>query len=119
MLVSKLDSNGDWEFGQSLNNYVINVRAIEQSIQTRVSSFLGDCFFDMNAGIDWFNFLGGSKSQLALELAVASVILNTTDVVGINLLSVSLTAARAFSVSYQVQTTYSTSNNEFVYSLGG
>src|SRR5580704_8811226 len=100
MIVRALDSNGDWEFGASLNNYLVNNSAVTQNIKTRVSSFLGDCFFDLGAGIDWFTYLAGSKSQLAVQLSVSSVILNTMDVTGILQLSVNLNSVtRAFSVS--------------------
>jgi hypothetical protein len=124
MIVRALDSNGDWTFGQGVNNYKSGNLAVAQAIQTRVSSFLGDCFFDLGAGIDWFNLLGG-KNELALSLAISAVILNTTDadgnqlVTGIQQLSVDLSSNRAFSVIYQVVTVYSVLSGSFQYDLGG
>lgn len=127
MLVRSLSSTGDWTFGAGLSNYKSGNLAVAQNIQTRLSSFLGDCFFDTEAGIDWNTFLGGSKNQLALNLAVSAVILNTTDadnlnVVGINQLSINLdSTTRKISISYQVQTTYSVTalTNTFTFDLGG
>ncbi len=106
MRVRALDANGDWTFGAGANDYLVNQAAVVQAIATRLLMFLGDCFFATNQGIDWFTFLGGSKNQLALELAINAVILNTQSN-GVNVirrivtLSVSLDdATRAFSISY-------------------
>ena len=107
MIVRALSSTGDWTFGASKDNYLSANAAVAQSIGTRLLSFLGDCFFDTSAGIDWFTFLGGSKSQLALELAISAVILNTENVTGISTLSVGLVdSTRAFSITYSVTTTF-------------
>lgn len=117
-IVRAIDSNGDWLFGKSLNDYKSKNEAVKQNIKTRLLSFLGDCFFDITAGIDWFTFLGGSKNELALSLSVSSVILNTQFVTGIKQLTIGLTSNREFSVSYQVQTAYSLTTDTFQYSLG-
>lgn len=118
MIVRALDSSGDWTFGGSLNNYKRNNLAIQQNIQTRLSSFIGNCFFDMGAGIDWFTFLGG-KEPLGLSLAISAVILNTPSVLGLLQLSFNVTTSRQFQISYQVQTSYSVTGSSFIYDLGG
>ncbi len=105
MIERSLDANGDWTFGRGKSNYLTMNRAIGQSIQTRLSSFLGDCFFDTAAGIDWFNFLG-SKQKVALQLAIRAVIINTQGVTRLTLLSLTYTAARKISFSYEVETIY-------------
>lgn len=107
MRVRALDSNGDWTFGKGQNDYKVNRDAVAQDIQTRLSSFLGDCFFDLGAGIDWLNFLAGSKNQLALNLAISAVILNTEGVFQMVQLSAGLDdITRRFTVSYTVGTIY-------------
>jgi hypothetical protein len=121
-IVRALDMNGDWEFGASLNNYLQNRAAVSQNIQTNLNSFLGDCFFDLGAGINWFFYLGGNgaKDQIALQLAIAAVILNTTYVTGLLQLSVNLNRqTRSFSIAYQVNTTFSVTGNQFIFDLGG
>lgn len=107
----------DWNFGKSLNNYISANAAVKQNIQTRLLSFLGDCFFDITAGIDWFNLLGSSKNELLLSINVSSVILNTPNVTGILQLSIGLNTKRQLSISYQVQTTYSVTGDIFQYDL--
>ena len=117
-IVRAINSNGDWLFGKSLNDYLSGNMAVQQSIRTRLLSFIGNCFFDTIAGIDWFNLLG-NKNQLALSLAISAVILNTPNVTGILQLGIGVNAARLFTVSYQVQTTYSTTGDAFQYNLIG
>lgn len=112
-----LDVNGDWIFGTGINAYLTGNAEIAQNIATRLSCFLGDCFFDTTAGLDWFNLLG-SKQQLALQLAIGAVILNTTNVTGGLQFSVTYTPlTRNLSVVYKVQTTYSQLTNVFQYDL--
>lgn len=108
MRVRAIDANHDFTFGTGYNNYAVNQNAVIEVINTRLNSFLGDCFFDLSAGIDWFNLLGG-KDQISLNLAITAVILNTQNVVALAQLTANLVrTTRAFSVSYQVQSVYST-----------
>ncbi len=107
MIVRSLDVNLDWSFGKGRNDYQVNNKAIVQNIATRLRSFLGDCFFSLDAGVDWFNLLG-AKDQLALEKAVRTTILNTEGVVGLVSANISLEEnTRRINMSYTVNTVYS------------
>lgn len=105
MIVRALDVNGDWEFGKGRNNYKRNRDAVAQNLQTRLLSFIGDCFFQTNAGIDWFNLLG-SKNQVGLNLAVNATILNTLYVTEMKQLSSVLNTARLLRLTYTVDTSF-------------
>lgn len=107
MIVRGITATGDWLFGKGLNDYKSGQNAVAQNIETRLKCFLGDCFFDEGAGIDWFNFLG-SKDQTGLNLAISSTILNTQYVTKMTQLYVNLTAARELIVSYNVDTSFGT-----------
>lgn len=112
-IVRQIDVNGDWTFGKGRNNYLKGNDAVAQNIETRLRSFLGNCFFDLSSGIDWFNLLG-SKDQQALNLAISSTILNTPNVTGINELSSFLDPiTRNFTVRYNVNTSYSVISSTF------
>lgn len=111
-IVRAVDSDGDWLFGKGRNDYKSGVDATAQNIKTRLQSFLGDCFFDTGAGVDWFNLLG-SKQLLALKIAVAAIILNTTDVTGILELSFNLDETRRLTIQYKTATIYGTVQNSF------
>jgi hypothetical protein len=106
MIVRAIDGENDWQFGKGKNDYKSNNSAIAQNIKTRLQSFLGDCFFDVPAGIDWFNLLG-SKNQIALELSVRTIILNTVGVVSVVSSQVSLdSATRLITMNYVVNTVF-------------
>lgn len=105
MKVRALTTLHDWTFGKGLNNYLSGAAAVTQDINTRLNSYLGDCFFDQGAGINWFGFVGG-KNELGLNLAISSTILNTEGVLTMNQLSLILTSTRQFLVQYSVNTIY-------------
>lgn len=113
-----LDESGDWTFGKGKNNYLSKNDQIAQDIQTRLGSFLGDCFFDQGAGIAWFNALG-AKDQIPLNLFINAIILNTPNVTGILQTAVLLDTNRKLTVRYKVQTTYSVLSGTFQYSQNG
>lgn len=115
MRVRAITSSGDFTFGAGLSNYKFNNLAIMQNIQTRLQSFLGNCFFDLGAGINWFYLLGtlGTPNQIALNLAISSVILNTTGVIKLIQLSISEDSNRNIAVNYRVLTQYSISQAGF------
>lgn len=112
MITRALSSSGDFTYGAGKNNYLSGEGAVAQTIGTNLLMFLGDCFFATNQGIDWWTFLGGSKNQTALQLAISAVILNTLSdgnpvVTGITAVSVNLNdTTRQFSVVYDVTTIF-------------
>lgn len=113
MRVRRIDGTGDWTFGKGKNSYLKDNDATAQNIKTRLNSFLGDCFFDLTAGIDWFSRLG-SKELVQLRLEISTMILNTPDVTGLTLLNTNLDAkTRELTVTYVVQTVYSTITDSF------
>lgn len=107
MRVRALDPAGDWTFGKGQNNYLRDNDAIRQSIQTRLMSFLGDCFWDVAAGINWWARLG-SKDKILTELDIAATILNTQGVQNLGELSAEIDPkTRGLSTQWQVTTTFS------------
>lgn len=116
-IVRGLTSTGDWQFGAGLSSYVAGNNAIAQNIQTRLNMVLGNCFFDLGAGIDWLNLLGSLNNQTALTLAISTAINGTPGVTGLLQLNTSLASkTRNFTVQYQVQTIYSQISSNFVFS---
>lgn len=108
MTFRNLDVNHDWTFGVSRNNYVKDDMEIALNLKTRILSFLGDCFFATNEGIDWWNLLDYNKQE-KLELAVQSVIVDTPGVTGINSINAVLSADRKIMLTYDIQTIFSNS----------
>lgn len=112
-IVRSIDADNDWNFGKGRSDYVKNNAAIQQSLKTRLQSFLGDCFFALDAGLDWFNILG-SKNRIKLELDVRTVIINTTGVTRIRSVSTNVDPfTRLISMTYVVDTIYTNENPAF------
>lgn len=105
MSFRNLDANHDWTFGSGRSNYVSENQEIALNLKTRILSFLGDCFFATNEGIDWFNLLD-YHYQDRLENAVQEVIKNTDGVTGINSVDLIVNADRQIRITYDVQTIY-------------
>lgn len=103
--VRGITATNDWLFGRGKNDYKTNRDATAQNIKTRLQSFLGDCFFSLDSGLDWFNLLG-AKNIDAITLAVRTTILNTPDVTGLFEVSVVLNRQRSLTVTYRVDTIY-------------
>lgn len=69
--------------------------------------FLGECWFDLTAGVDWWNLLG-SRDVQGLVLAVRQVIAGCYGVVKINSVDAALDRqTRDLRISYNVATIFS------------
>jgi hypothetical protein len=103
----KVTGNHDWSFGKGLGSYVTEEQAIEQNIKTRVLSWVGDCFFALQEGVDWRSRLDiGQQEELVEE--VKSIILQSEGVIGVNSIDVSFSGTtRLAVVTYNIQTIYS------------
>lgn len=114
MIIRALDSDHDWVFGYGKQSYKNNQDAIAENLQTRLLSFLNDCFFDMEAGVDWFELLSRKNTQNEIVLSCRAVILKTDGVIKINSLDASLLSSRELSISYNIDTIFT---SQFTQSL--
>lgn len=111
MIVRAVDAQNDWMFGKGRNDYKTGKYALEQNLSTRLNSYLGDCFFAISEGLDWFNLLG-SKNQLALEFAVRALILNTENVTGIVSLDINLDSiSRRITMTYVLNSVFTNADD--------
>ena len=81
-----LDDNGDWEFGKGNQSYADELQSTMLNIKTRLKSFKWDCYFDLDAGIDWFEILAkrGQYVKELIEINVRLCILQSLYVTRIN-----------------------------------
>ena len=113
MISRALDQNHDWTYGKGKNNYKRDKDALAQNIKTRLLSFVGDCFFALDEGIDWFNLLG-SKNLGGLRLQISTCILATNGVTGIVEVSVTVGENRSVTITYNVDSIYGRVNGTVV-----
>jgi hypothetical protein len=108
MIFRQLDTKGDWTFGKGLSSFAVENQALGLNIKTRVQSWFGDCFFDLEAGIDWINRLGSKNQKTLLDLDVRNVILQSEGVTGILEFNSTL-INRNYVADFSIQTVYSQS----------
>lgn len=104
MIFRNLDANHDWTFGSGRGNYISGDAAIGLNVDTRLLSWLNDCFFDMGAGIDWLNRLGSKNQQNLLNMDLRRVISQSFGVTGINDFSYNVSGDRLFTAKYDIIT---------------
>lgn len=81
MRYRKLDANCDYTFGQSQNDFWVNVpQTVAQAVQTGLKLFQGEWFLDTSAGVPWRQNILGKYSSNAYDLILKAQILNTTGV---------------------------------------
>ena len=88
MQVSGLDKNLDWRFGKGRAVYKTNAKAIEQNVQTRLRSFRGDWYLDVDAGVNWIELLGNPGTEKRIIRAVESTVMQTDGVLSIQELKI-------------------------------
>lgn len=108
MIFRNLDDNGDWEFGKGINSYALNQDAISLNIKTRLQSWVGDCFFAQQAGVDWYNRLGSKNQFNLLKQDLRRIILQSEGVTGLTNFDIIL-VGRTFTATYTIDTIFSTS----------
>lgn len=114
MTIRALDNNHDWVFGSGKYSYVEDEKEIAENLETRILSFLGDCFFATDEGIDWWGLLERNQ-QDKLEYAVQEVISNTPGVTGINSVDAVMHSNRRLSLQYSINTIYSSNYQGEIY----
>lgn len=119
MIFRQLDSNGDWTFGKGIANYAQNDGAIALNIRTSLLSWVGDCFFDLPAGIEWIRLLDTGQ-QNNLQIALQSLILKSYGVVSVESVSALFNInTRKLDVQYKVETIFSANFQSQVSILAG
>ena len=107
MIIRKIDNENDWLFGHGLSDYALDQAGIEENVKTRLQSWVGDCFFALQDGVDWRSRLDvGQKSNLLNELKTE--ILQSEGVVAVLSITGNFDGrSRVFSVAAVVQTIFS------------
>ena len=109
MIFRNLTSTGDWVYGAGKSSYAHDEAAIETNIKTRLASWVGNCPWDLTAGVDWINRLDANQAA-QLQLDLSNVIAQSDGVVNVTFVEGVLDGkTRNFVVRYKVDTMYSQS----------
>lgn len=119
MKIRNLDGSRDWSFGGGLASYATDNAAIAVNIETRLKSWVGNCFFDTAMGIDWSNLMGKGKQQDLLA-ALRALILQSYGVVQLSTLAANFNpATRNLTVTYTIDTIFSSGFQQQVAAAAG
>lgn len=107
MIIRGLTADHDWQFGHGRQNYLRDNDACAENIETRLLSFLNDCFFNLQAGIDWLRLLGTKSTEEEITLSVRAIILQSYGVVQVNTITVAFDREqRNLFLSYNIDTIF-------------
>lgn len=108
-----LDAAGDWSFGAGLQSYLTEEDAVAADIGTALKIFLGECFFALDAGVDWWNLIGArARAEQNIVLQCRQVISSRTGVTKINRVDAFLDrSTRRVSVAYNIDTVFTRNLN--------
>ncbi len=70
----RLDKNGDYSFGQNLQDYEEGINAVAQNIKTKVSLFQGEWWESLGEGIPMFQSIIGEMNPEALKISSSLLI---------------------------------------------
>lgn len=104
-----IDGTNDWSFGSGVQSYFTGAAAVSANIRTRLLTFLGECFFSLQSGVDWLNLLGGKNpaAQAGIVVQCRTIVANSFGVVKINSITPVLDARRKLTLSFNVDTIFS------------
>lgn len=106
MVVRAIDENGDWQFGNGIANYKDKQEEIKQNIITTLRSWKNDCFFDMEAGVDWYNLMGSRGREEDLKNDIIKNIMSVNGVVNIINYESFLNENREININIRLNTIY-------------
>jgi len=109
MIFRALTKQGDWTFGKGDSNYLKEDAAIKENIKTRYREWLGDCFFNQDAGIDWQTRLSQFGQENLLANDIKTLILKSEGVIELVNFDFSVDSKnRKFTANYTIKTIFST-----------
>jgi len=113
-----LDADHDWIFGGGKQSYAKDLQSLMLDLETRILSWVGDCFFDLDAGIDWMNLLE-YNTQNQLKSSIKNIAFRTTGVIKVNSVSISIDNTRTADIDLSVDTVFGSNIQNFINLLIG
>lgn len=108
MRYRKLSPTGDYVFGNSqLDFYKDTPEAVGQSVETRLTLWLGEFFLNIDDGTPYLQGILGKYSQATADLTIQDRVLATEGVINIeNYVSTLNADTRMMTVSFDLNTIY-------------
>jgi hypothetical protein len=108
MIVRKLSPTGDFTFGASQLNFLVNSpAAVGQVVRTSFLLWLGEWYLDTTLGMPWIQGVLGKHNQATADVTVQDYALSVTDVTDISAFtSIDTPDVRLYTASMTIDTLY-------------
>lgn len=108
MIFRGIDGSNDWAFGNGRQSYLTGEAAVAANIKTRLMTFLGECFFALDAGVDWWNLIGAKnpQAQANIILQCREIIIQSEGVVRINSIAAVMDSRRKLTLTFNIDTIF-------------
>ena len=83
MTTREINEKREFMFGNGLLNYKVDMEELKQNIITTIRSFKNDCFFDLDAGIDWKTYLSNYGTEKEIKEDIIRNVKKIEGVVGV------------------------------------
>jgi hypothetical protein len=114
--IRALDVNHDPIYGNGQNNFLNDIQAVAQIIQTTLLLFEGEWWADLTAGVPMFQSILGSsnaRNNEAITLALQNAILSVDFVTGVQDIVTTYSTNRKFTFNCIAETTFGFINIQF------
>lgn len=105
MIFRAITNEGDWFFGAGKSSYSRDHNAIINNLITKLKTFKGECFYDQNIGVPWFDLIP-SKNKDAVVLWIKAFMLEQYGIISVNELEYSIDTDRKMTITYDIKTIF-------------
>jgi hypothetical protein len=83
MRIRNNTEQNDWTFGHGKSDYITGHAGVALNIKTKINEWKRDCFFNLQAGIDWRTRLGSKNQRELLDTDVQNIIISIPEVLAL------------------------------------
>lgn len=99
------DRNWDFKWGKGLQDYADNSLGVAFTVKMKILSWYKDCFFEMDAGIDWKNIMGSKTTKKQADEAIKEIIQTEPEVTELTFFESNVTD-RVYTATIRFKTIY-------------
>lgn len=105
MKTRTVDKNWDWNWGKGIQNYADNSLGVAYTVKMKILSWYKDCFFEMDAGIDWKNIIGSKTTKEQADAAIKEIIQTEPEILDLTFFESSV-VDRVYTATIRFKTIY-------------
>lgn len=104
----KLSPDGDYVFGFGNTDFLEDIEAVRQAIETKLKMFRNEFWEDLDDGLPFFQQMAGSYDKDVIDMVIRSRILETPYVIGVKSFESKITPTRKYIASVSADTAFGT-----------